>query len=255
MLKFLKQTVTSFDSMKVAIHQPHYFPWLGYLNKMARTDTFILMDEVQITDSSNMYRNQLLTSGGIPKYLTIPFHKADYKHKAYKELMINSQVYWQKDHANFIRENYRKFQYFEEIWEILSPLLFKEYFSLSEVVIDSVYLLKKTFEIPTRIVLQSELDYPRDSKKNQLVLDLCLAVGADHYLSGNGAKKYMEIEPFTEKEIKVTFQDYVASEYKQNNGQMPFVPGLSALDQLLNLGIENSKNIFQEKLLTNTIFY
>ncbi len=239
--------------MKVAIHQPHYFPWLGYLNKMARTDTFILMDEVQLTDSSNMYRNQLLTSGGVPKYLTIPFYKTDYKHKAYKELLINTSVEWQINHANFIRENYRKSPYFEEIWELVSPLLTKEYLQLSEVVIESVYLLKKIFEIPTRIILQSELDYPRDSKKNQLVLDLCLASGADHYLSGNGAKKYMEIEPFTEKGIRVAFQDYAVSEYKQNIGQMPFVPGLSTLDQLFNLGKEQSKEIFQEKLLTNTI--
>ena len=235
--------------MKVAIHQPHYFPWLGYLNKMARSDVFILMDEVQLTDSSNMYRNQLLTTAGVPKYLTIPFHKTDYKHKAYKELLINSSVDWQRNHANFIRENYRKSSHFEEIWEIVSPLLSKEYLLLSEVVIDSVYLLKKIFDIPTKIILQSELDYPRDSKKNQLVLDLCLAAGADHYLSGKGAKKYMVIEPFAEKGIAVTFQDYLVIEYIQNKAKKPFISGLSTLDQLFNLGIETSKDIFYEKIV------
>ncbi|MCE1168346.1 MAG: WbqC family protein [Sphingobacteriia bacterium] len=236
--------------MKVAIHQPHYFPWLGYLNKMARSDLFILMDEVQLTDGSNMYRNQLLTSSGIPKYITIPFFKNDYKQKTYKELEINDSVEWQKNHANFIKENYKRSPFFDEIWEVINPILTKHYTHLSEVVIESIYLIKQVYDIQTGIKLQSELDYPRDSKKNQLVLDLCLAIDADHYLSGNGAKKYMQIEPFTENNIKVTYQNYSQSDYIQNNGKTPFVPGLSSLDQLFNLGIEKSKETFHQQLLT-----
>ena len=33
--------------MKVAIHQPHYLPWLGYFAKWAAADLFILLDVVQ----------------------------------------------------------------------------------------------------------------------------------------------------------------------------------------------------------------
>ena len=33
--------------MIVAAHQPHYMPWLGYLDKMAKADLFVVMDDLQ----------------------------------------------------------------------------------------------------------------------------------------------------------------------------------------------------------------
>ena len=42
--------------MMIAIHQPHYFPWIGYLDKMAKADKFVLMDTVQLEKRSYMLR-------------------------------------------------------------------------------------------------------------------------------------------------------------------------------------------------------
>ena len=93
------------------------------------------------------------------------------------------------------------------------------------------------------IRVASELDYPDDSKKNELVLELCRAVHADYYLSGTGAKKYMDLQPFKNAGIDVEFQEYVQPEYKQLSSDT-FIPGLSSLDLLFSEGIENSKKLF-----------
>ena len=34
--------------MLVAIHQPHYLPWLGYLQRMAQADLFVVLDHVYL---------------------------------------------------------------------------------------------------------------------------------------------------------------------------------------------------------------
>ncbi|HEY9168510.1 MAG TPA: WbqC family protein [Lutibacter sp.] len=234
--------------MKVAIHQPHYFPWLGYLNKMAKVDKFILMDDVQITDSSNMYRHNLLTMNGVTKYITIPFLKANYKNKFFNQLLINKTVDWQKNHTNFIRENYQKAPFYEEIWPIISFIFEKNYIYLTEVTVDTIILLKNIFNISTEIILQSQLNYPKESKKNQLVLDLCIAIDADYYLSGNGAKKYMELEPFINHGIAVEYQNFKLNEYHQFTSHNEFISGLSSLDILFNLGIEQSRAFFWENI-------
>jgi predicted nucleic acid-binding protein len=229
--------------MKVAIHQPHYFPWEGYISKMKDVDKFILMDEVQLTDSSPMYRHALLTLKGEKKYITIPFEKNDYKHKSYKNILINTQIDWQKNHINFLKENYSKSPFYGEIMDLISCIFTKKYKYICDVTVDTILLMRKIFNISTDIVLQSDLNYPNDSKKNQLVLDLCIASNADYYLSGQGAKKYMELEPFDKSNVIVEFQSFKQTEYSQHCSR-EFIAGLSILDMLLSVGIKKTKECF-----------
>ena len=44
----------------VAIHQPNFFPWLGYLNKVARADTFVVLDKARASADLIRYVEQQL---------------------------------------------------------------------------------------------------------------------------------------------------------------------------------------------------
>ena len=44
--------------MLVAIHQPTFMPWLGYFDRMARADLFVLLDHVQFERRN--YQNRAL---------------------------------------------------------------------------------------------------------------------------------------------------------------------------------------------------
>ena len=45
--------------MIVAIHQPHYLPWLGYLHRMAQADLFVVLDHVQFERRNRQNRSQI----------------------------------------------------------------------------------------------------------------------------------------------------------------------------------------------------
>ena len=57
--------------MKLSIHQPSYWPWLGLLSKIARSDHYIILDDVPANKASYQYRNQFFCNGK-EKIITLP---------------------------------------------------------------------------------------------------------------------------------------------------------------------------------------
>ena len=86
--------------------------------------------------------------------------------------------------------------------------------------------------IATRLVLASELDVSGSS--TQLMINLTRAVGGDVYLSGPTGRKYLEPELFADAGVELRYHEFTPFEYPQLYGA--FVPGLSCLDYLANVG-------------------
>ena len=60
--------------MIVAAHQPHYLPWLGYLDKVATADLFVVMDDLQYEAQNFQNRNRMKLNHG-PQWLTVPLER------------------------------------------------------------------------------------------------------------------------------------------------------------------------------------
>ena len=43
--------------MKITIHQPEHFPYLGFFQKMQEADLFVILDDVQFTKENFQNRN------------------------------------------------------------------------------------------------------------------------------------------------------------------------------------------------------
>ncbi len=228
--------------MILSIHQPSYFPWLGLLDKIAKSDIYMVMDEVQLSDSAFQNRNLFLSADGKTKYLSIGFNKNGYMARRFCDLEI-SQPDWQEKHLNTLNAYYGKHRFYSEVLPHIAPVFRNAYTLLVDPVVASMRISMQLLGIPTAIISQHELDYDRTTRKNDLVLALVQAAGADVYLAGTGSKAYMQLETFAAQGIQVNFNHFVHPVYPQKNTQK-FEPGISCLDLLFNVGIEHARKIF-----------
>ena len=230
--------------MIVAIHQPHYFPWIGYFDKMAKSDAFVLLDEVQFEKGSQMIRNRVLDNNGEIKYITISADTKDYLNRPYRDLLTKNINEWTKRQKNALNNYYRDATYYREIFPIINEFLSKDYITVCEWTIGSINLISRLLNIDTPIINQSEIKYDRAKKKSELVYSICNALDADKYLSGRGASvDYLDREKFLANGVQIVFQDVVCPVYKQCNTNQ-FVPGISIIDMLFNCGVFGTRELF-----------
>ena len=107
--------------------------------------------------------------------------------------------------------------------------------------------LKQTINwlgIKIDIIKESELNLK--GKGTERLVNGCKALGADTYISGAGLpdKQYMDKKYFEKNDIKLVHQSYNSIRYNQNSSKT-FVPDLSILDLLFNVGPDSLKLISQ----------
>ncbi len=225
----------------VSIHQPSYFPWLGLLDKINKSDIYIYMDNVQLADRAYQHRNIFLSNQGREHLLTISIDKKGYRHKSISEIFIKNGD-WRRKHLSFFESNYKKHPYFDEIYEKIQPIYQKEYEYLNDFLFDSMQISLDIFKIDTKIIKASTLDIDSSLKKEDLIFGLLDKVGATTYLSGVGAKSYQDEKHFLDRGIELVYQEMSFLDYNQYKNRN-FIKGLSSLDVAFNYGLDDSRAI------------
>jgi hypothetical protein len=228
--------------MLVAIHQPHYMPWLGYLHRMAQAELFILLDHVQFERRNHQNRNQIRFDGEA-RWLTVPVLQRSQKERIIDKLVDNSDPRpWSGIHFATLRHAYREAPHFRDYAGALRALLearWERLFDLDRAMLD---FLRDALQIRTPLVRSSEL--AAQGAKSELILNLCRAVGADTLLAGfGGSRRYLDAEAFGRAGVNIRQHEFKHPSYPQC-GPQPFIAGLAAIDLLFNCGPQSRAVLF-----------
>jgi hypothetical protein len=216
----------------VAGHQPNYLPWLGFFDKMFSCDLFIIEDSVLLENEGFIRRNSIKGCNG-PIWLTVPQeHVGDQIPINKVHISTHNRSGWRKKHWLSIKYNYCKAPFWSDFKEFFEDAYNREWQNLVDLNMHFINGFRSFFGIETRLVLSSGLH--ASGKKNELIIAQCKEVGATTFLSGLGAKSYLDVDKFTRQGINVVFQNFKHPVYKQLQGQ--FVPNLSAIDYLFCAG-------------------
>jgi hypothetical protein len=218
----------------VVVLQPGYLPWLGFFDQMLRSDVFIYYDDVQFDKHGWRNRNRIKSTEG-PLWLTVPVRTGGRHGQRISETEIDNRLPWARKHIAAIAQNYARAPYVHNYLPQLETLLRQQWQLLADLDIALVALMCEWFGIRRTVVRSSQLGI--DGDRNERLLNICRYYGADRYLSGNAAQDYLDIGLFKRAGVKVEWQNYRHPVYPQLHGE--FVPYLSALDLLLNMGDES----------------
>jgi hypothetical protein len=217
--------------MIVAIHQPNYLPWFGYFHKIAVSDVFIILDDVQFSKSSYTNRVKILRAGQ-GRWLTQPVsvHLGD---------LINhvrpAQANWVSAHLDTLKGAYYRAAAFKEVW----PEIQEIYENLPN---ESIAVINQTLiqrlcgllNISTPFKRSSDFSIG-DTAADDRIIELVTQIApGGSYLSGHGGASYQDPAKFEMAGISLEYTDFQHPIYRQQEGN--FAQGLSVVDAAFHIG-------------------
>jgi hypothetical protein len=228
--------------MIIAIHQPNFFPWMGYFKKVQGSDKFVFLDRVAYPKSGKSmgsYVNRVkLLIQRTPKWISCPVIR-EHGVQLINSVRINHSQSWQHRILEAIESNYKKADYFEENWDWIKLLVLFETEFLCEYNIKVIQDVAEKVGLKTSFSKQSDMNTQHSS--TELLVEIIKKEKGTSYIYGKGAQNYQNDAYFKENNIQLISSDYPHPEYPQQKSE--FSPGLSILDAIFYSGITNTKKM------------
>ena len=175
--------------MKINMHQPLHFPYLGFFQKMKEADLFILLDDVKFVKNEFYNRNRFKNKSSKDEWFTVPVER-DANSMIFNQVKVSSDPKWKKKLIKQMNQNFGG---------DFSHFYLEEY--ICNINMTSIRYLRNKLGIDTPLKRAS--DYFITSTSSQRLVDICHAAGATEYISGPHGKDYLDEKLFGD--IKVTY--------------------------------------------------
>jgi hypothetical protein len=221
--------------MIVSIMQPAYLPWLGYFDRIAKSDLHIVLDDVNLDANSKTKfanRNKVRTPTEW-SWLTVPLQSKGKHGELFLDAVeISADAPWRQKHLGALKSNYARARHFSAHRAFFEEIYGREWKRLIDLTTVTTDYLRSAFELNCPIQRSSAMGV--EGEKDALILNLCRAVGATTYISGPFGRDYLDAAAFATAGIELVFHDYPHPTYAQ--AFTGFEPFMSAVDLLFNHG-------------------
>ncbi len=225
--------------------QPTFLPWAGFFGLVGGCDRFVLGDDFQYSSGSFHQRNRLFLNVGEIAWMTAPVQTKQSRGRPLNETQIAEFPPWRKQMWKRISNIYRSAPFFAVVAPPVEAWLLAPSGSLAEQNIGFIRLACDMMELKPefRLSSQRQTGLPRSER----VVDLLRWCEANVYLCARGSFSYMQDDGvFPVEGIKVRFQVFQPPIYPQTAGRGKFVPYLSVLDMLFNVGPTAARELIEK---------
>jgi hypothetical protein len=238
--------------MNIVVSQPMFFPWVGMFEQVRLADIFVNYDDVQFSRGSFTNRVQIKTAHGV-KWLTVPL-KEQRLGQCINEVKIDSSKNWQRRHLDQLAQAYQLAPFCEDMLALVDAVYQGSYSTIGQLAYASMMKCCSYYGLDDgrRFVEVGELGVHGTSSLR--VRDIVIALKGSCYVTGLGARGYLDHGMFEESNIRVEYMNYKRIPYQQLHGS--FTPYVSLLDLIANAGPRgidciSSQSIHWKEFLSN----
>lgn len=215
----------------IVISQSMYFPWVGLLEQIRLADIFVHYDDVQLT--RGFYnRVQVKTQQG-SKWLTVPL-RDHHRGQNINETFVDDRVDWRSQHRDILRQSYLKAPFRDEMLELVDRVFSESILTIADISRFSILALANYFDLTANCKFSDSTLLGIGGSSSQRLHDIVKVLGGNVYITGHGARNYLDHALFEQSNIKVEYMRYQCTRYPQLHGE--FNPYVTALDLIANCG-------------------
>ncbi|HEU0036266.1 MAG TPA: WbqC family protein [Kofleriaceae bacterium] len=235
--------------MIVAAHQPHYLPWLGYLDKLGKADLFVVMDDLQYEAQNFQNRNRLKLNDG-PHWISVPLVSGAQSDRIVDKKIDNTGLggrhHWQRRTWRTLLTHYGRSPHFARHAQDLEIVFARRWDWLVDLDLHMLELARSWLGLDVPIVRASGLGLT--GQKTERIASLCERVGAKVYLTGaGGSRGYLDTQLLAARGVSVMWQHFAHPTYPQRYPHLGFCSHLGFVDLVLNCGPASAAMLWPDR--------
>lgn len=193
--------------MNTLLH-PTYFPSISHFVAMAQSEEITFEVEDNFQKQTNRNRTYIYSPNGI-QLLNIPVKHSKLSHQKTKDIQIENDFDWQKQHFKSLEAAYRSSPFFEYFEDDIRPIFEKKHNFLLDLNFETLDFITKSMRL--KLDYKTTVEYFHEVDSNKVT---------DFRFLANGKKDNSIFESYTQ-----VFDD-----------KYGFINNLSVLDLLFNEG-------------------
>jgi hypothetical protein len=202
---------------------PTYFPSISHFAVMAQAEKIVFEMEDNFQKQTNRNRTYIYSPNGI-QLLNIPVKHSKELHQKTKDVKIETDFDWQKQHFKSLEAAYRSSPFFEYFEDEIRPIFEKKHTFLLDLNYEAMSIVSKCLRM--KFEFETTTEYFRDVDANTIM---------DFRTLVDGKKDASKFESYTQV-------------FKEKHG---FVNNLSILDLLFNEGRYALDYLKNQKIISN----
>jgi hypothetical protein len=224
---------------RVVISQPFFFPWVGLFEQIRLSDVYAHADDVAYTKGGFINRVQIKTAAGIA-WLSVPV-----KHPCaglpIATVAIDDTDNWRKKHLGQLETAYARAPFRDDMLALVRSVYEQPVRTIYELDRASIAAACEYLGVADPAVFRETSQIPVGVASTDRVIALVQALHGDVYITGHGARRYLDHERVEAAGIRVEYIAYRRTAYPQLHGA--FDPHVSILDLIANAGRDGASSI------------